>query len=169
MRVRKMFLLLSIASGSRGQEYKSRCKSRLSCQMNRMGRIKLNKFLDVNRLRSLWSTFHVETYAISLTQRAKSLRRNGTVVDENVSLVLRFNETIAFFVVEPFHAAFRHFSNSFHSPVLFPLLAISLLRAILAKPRRMPIRPLHFPQRPNQTPLNDKINSYSLKRKMSSV
>jgi hypothetical protein len=54
-------------------------------------------------------------------------------VDKNVSLILGFNKTITLFVVEPFHAAFRHLSNSFPSLVLFPLLAVSLLRAILAK------------------------------------
>ncbi len=74
---------------------------------------RLNKFFDVNRLRSFRSTLHVETHMISLTQRAKSIRRNGAVVDENVSLLLGLNETITLFVVEPFHAPFRHLPDPF--------------------------------------------------------
>jgi hypothetical protein len=35
--------------------------------------LELRKFLDVNRLRSFRSTFHLKTYAVSFTQRAKSL------------------------------------------------------------------------------------------------
>jgi hypothetical protein len=80
-------------------------------------------------------------------------------VDENVSLILSFNETIALFVVEPFHSAFRHLSNSFPSLVLFPLLAVSLLRAILAKPRLLLARP--GPISRNRTKRSPRLSPYS--------
>ncbi len=72
------------------------------------GNFLLIYFMNLYRLKSLLTILHIEGYSIAFRKSPETFGFNAGIVNENVSMVLGLNETIALFIVEPFHSSLRH-------------------------------------------------------------